>query len=221
MMRRRVYVSHSCSLCCTDRSAAHRRSEANVHEPPAQIVAVRRPDAPPDPATGIAAIDRLRSDRDPKGHGRRRDRPARILTPAPTTDPSRNSNSRRRPSPSRRRPSPRAASPNHRRPIRAGPSRRHASRRRRQAAAVKATAVETAAMKAAATAMKLGLGGRRDCRDRRRHPERGNRRNYGLPDRNTHGNNPPAVGPVGRVLSLKLCHDGKSSRVSSQPRAKN
>jgi hypothetical protein len=47
--------------------------------------------------------------------------------------------------------------------------------------------VETAAMKTSTAAVPLGFGGRRDCRDRRRHSERSNRRDYGLPDRNTHG----------------------------------
>jgi hypothetical protein len=42
-------------------------------------------------------------------------------------------------------------------------------------------------MKASTAAVPLGFGGRRDCHDRRRHSERSNRRDYGLPDRNTHG----------------------------------
>jgi hypothetical protein len=49
-------------------------------------------------------------------------------------------------------------------------------------AAAKAAAVETAAMKAAPAAMELSLGWRRDCRSRRRHSERRDRRNYSLPD---------------------------------------
>jgi hypothetical protein len=66
---------------------------------------------------------------------------------------------------------------------------------------VKATAVETAPMKAAA--MKLGLGGRRDHRDRHRHPKGGNRRNHSLSNRNTHGEILPLIGPVSRVLAPK------------------
>src|SRR3984885_9030625 len=67
---------------------ARRRSVANVDKPPAKIVAATCPDAPPDPATRTVAIGRLRSDRDPDGHGRRRDRPARIPAPAPTAAPA-------------------------------------------------------------------------------------------------------------------------------------
>src|ERR1700733_13465216 len=66
------------------RPAAQSGPHADVHGPPAKIAAVRRPDAPPRPATGSAVICGLRSDRDPDGHGRGRDRPARIIAPAPT-----------------------------------------------------------------------------------------------------------------------------------------
>jgi hypothetical protein len=86
-------------------------------------------------------------------------------------------------------------------------------------AAAKAT-VEAAAMKASTAAVKLGFGRGRDHRDRRRHSERGNGRDYGLLDGVTHGKILP-LSACGRILSLKLCQDGKSSRVCLQPRAKN
>jgi hypothetical protein len=89
------------------------------------------------------------------------------------------------------------------------------------AAATKTTAaMEGTAVKSAA-AMKLGLGRCRDRRDRRCHPKGGNGRNHSLPDRIPHRKIPPLVGPVSRILRLKLCHDGKSSSASPMPRAEN
>jgi hypothetical protein len=44
-----------------------------------------------------------------------------------------------------------------------------------------------AAAKTAAAVPKLGLGRRRNRRDRSRNAERGKSRNYGLPDGNAHG----------------------------------
>jgi hypothetical protein len=187
---------------------ARRRSVANVDKPPAKIVAAGCPDAPPDPATRIAAIGRLRSDRDPDGHGRRRDRPARIPTPAPAAIPTAAAPTTA-PAPACATVTP-AAAPSGPAPTAASP-----------AAATKTTAaMEGTAVKSAA-AMKLGLGRCRDRRDRRCHPKGGNGRNHSLPDRIPHRKIPPLVGPVSRILRLKLCHDGKSSSASPMPRAEN
>jgi hypothetical protein len=140
---------------------------ADVHEPPAHIVAVRCPDASPDPATRIATIGRLRSDRDSDGHGRRRDRPARIPTPAPTTAPAPAAAIPTAAAPACAPPTPAAATPTPAMPAASPPS------------AVKATAMETAPMKAAA-AMPLSLSRRGHRGDRRRHAKRRYGRDHGL-----------------------------------------
>src|SRR5690242_2151857 len=78
------------------RRAANRAagSVTDIHQPPAKVMPVRGPDAPPDPATGapaIAIIGLSRSvgrDRDPDRHGRRRDRPTRVPTPPPAAIPA-------------------------------------------------------------------------------------------------------------------------------------
>src|SRR5579863_1338421 len=141
-----------------DRSpGAGRRSVTEVHQPPAKVMAAGGPHPPPDPAAGAAAIDRLRSDRDPDRHGRRGDRPARIPAPAPAAIPAAAA-----PAPAGT-PAPAGAPPP---PAPAPP------------AAVKASAVKAA--------MPLRRGGRRRRRGRGRHSERGDRRNHGLPDGTGH-----------------------------------
>ena len=143
--------------------------------------------------------------------------PPRLRSPSP--DPSPNPNLR--PSPNRRIPTaatPARAPPA---PTAAAPSRPApaAMPSASPTAAMPAAAVKAAAAKA--TAMKLQP--EPACRgDRRRHAERGYGRNHGLLDRNTHGNIPPADRPrIRRVSILKLCRDGKRSRGSSRPPAKN
>src|ERR1700727_546790 len=194
------------------RPAAKSGSHADVHEPPAKIVAVRRPDAPPRPATGSAVICGLRGNRDPDGHERRRHRPPRTPTPAPTAPPAPTAAiptaAAPASTPACAPPTPAAATPTPAMPA-ASPG-----------STVKATAIETVAMKAAA-AMPLSLSRRGHRGHRRRHAKRSYGRNYDLLDRNTHGKILPLIGPYRRVLSLKLCHDGKSSRVSVRRRAKN
>jgi hypothetical protein len=87
--------------------------------------------------------------------------------------------------------------------------------------ASKAPAVEAAAMKTTAAAMKLSRGRRWHRGDRSRQSERGDGRNHGLLDRIMHGIIPPADRPLSPRLTLKLCCNGKSSRVSVLHPAKN
>ncbi len=148
------------------------------------------------PSTRAAApSNRVRRHR--QAATRLRPRPA----PSPPRSPSRDpSPSHRRPNPNPRpsrrssnslRPNLRASSPNHRRPIRGGPSR-HASRPRpnrhhaTSAPRRESRRRENPRHGSRTAAMPLGFGRRRDCRHRRRHAERSDRRDHGLPDRIRH-----------------------------------